>query len=213
MMQRVVEPEILDNLPHDDPHAVRSRRDLRLVHFLMGNESWLLRVMNHHAAQTRQGVCEWGAGDGAFAARMAGRFPDASITAVDLAPRPAGLDPRIVWHQGDLLAGAATHGGMLVANMFLHHFEGPQLRRLGGMCRGFRVLVFNEPDRSRLALCWSALLLPFVGRVTRHDMPVSIRAGFRRGELAESLGLHPAEWHIADTSTWRGARRVVAWRT
>jgi hypothetical protein len=213
MMQRVVEPEILDNLAHDDPQAVRSRRDLRLVHFLMGNELWLLRVMKRHAAAAAEGICEWGAGDGAFAARMADKFPDASITAVDLSPRPAGLDPRIVWHQGDLLAGAASHGGLLVANMFLHHFEGPQLRQLGEMCCGFRVLVFNEPDRSRQALFWSTLLLPFVGQVTRHDMPVSIRAGFRRGELPAMLGLSPDEWRIEETSTWRGARRVVAWRT
>lgn len=143
---------------------------------------------------------------------MADRFPEAPVTAVDLAPRPAGLDPRIEWQARDLLAGDAFPGGVLVANMFLHHFKGPQLKRLGGMCRSFRVLVFNEPDRSRLALFWSTLLLPFVGRVTRHDMPASIRAGFRKGELPVMLGLSPDDWHVAETSTWRGARRMVAWR-
>jgi hypothetical protein len=214
MTQRVVEPEILDGLAHDDPEAIRSRRDLRLVHFLMGNESCLLRVLRRYAAEVKSGICEWGAGDGACAVRMARAFPGATITALDLAPRPAGLDPRIVWQQGDLLAGGAgTDGGILVANMFLHHFDRPQLQRLGEMCRGFRVLLFNEPDRTRLALLWSALLWPLVGRVTRHDMPASIRAGFRRGELTAWLGLQADDWHIAETSTWRGARRVVAWRT
>lgn len=212
MIQRVVEPELLDGLAQDDPQAIRSRRDLRLVHLLMGNESWLLRVLRRFSTETKAGICEWGAGDGAFAARMARVFPAAALAAVDLAPRPAGLDPRIIWQQGDLLEGETTRGGILVANMFLHHFDEPQLRHLGEMCRSFRVLVFNEPDRARLALLWSALLFPFVGQVTRHDMPASIRAGFRRGELADSLDLQPEEWHIAETSTWRGARRVVAWR-
>lgn len=211
-MPRVVEPEILDGLAHDDPEAMKSRRDLRLVHFLMGNESWLLRVLKRFVGEAKAGLCEWGAGDGAFTDRMARAFPETAITAMDLAPRPAGLDPRIVWQQGDLLAGGNTKGGILVANMFLHHFDGPQLQQLGGMCRGFRVLVFNEPDRNQLALMWSALLFPVVGRVTRHDMPASIKAGFRAGELVDWLGLNPAEWHVAETSTWRGARRVVAWR-
>jgi hypothetical protein len=212
MMQRVVEPEILDGLAQGDPEAGRSRRDLRLIHFLMGNESWLLRVLKKSAGETKAGICEWGAGDGAFAARVAKAFPEIPITAVDLALRPAGLDSRILWHQGDLLAGESASGGILVANMFLHHFEKPQLKRLGEMCRSFRILVFNEPDRTRLALFWSALLFPLVGKVTRHDMPVSIRAGFRSGELQDLLGLDPKEWHVAETSTWRGARRVVAWR-
>jgi 2-polyprenyl-3-methyl-5-hydroxy-6-metoxy-1,4-benzoquinol methylase len=212
-MERVVEPEILDGLSHDDPEAMRSRRDLRLIHCLMGNESWLLRTLRRFSREAETGICEWGAGDGALAAQMAALFPSAPVTAVDLAPRVPGLDPRITWHQGDLFARTDVSGSVLVANMFLHHFDRPQLRRLGEMMQGFQVLVFNEPDRSPMALLWSALLLPFVGRVTKHDMPASIRAGFRQGELHDWLGLSPHEWHIAETSTWRGARRVVAWRT
>ena len=41
MKPRVVIPELLDHLPADEPEALRSRRDLRRVNWLMGNERWL----------------------------------------------------------------------------------------------------------------------------------------------------------------------------
>lgn len=213
MKQRMVTPEILDGLAPDDPAAMRSRRDLRLIHFLMGNEKWMLRQLKRFARDAEAGIHEWGAGDGTFLLQIARTFPRTPITAVDLAPRPAGLADPIKWQQGDLLENPDAEAGILVANMFLHHFEGQSLKRLGEKCHRFRVLIFNEPNRSPLALLWSALLFPLVGRVTRHDMPASIRAGFRHGELTEWLGLRANEWQITETSTWRGARRVVAWRT
>jgi hypothetical protein len=43
-------------------------------------------------------------------------------------------------------------------------------------------------------------------------MMVSIRGGFRDGEMQALMGLDPAVWRWAETSTWRGARRIVAWR-
>ena len=41
-MLRQVLPELLDHLQADDPEAIRSRRDLRVINFLMGNERWIL---------------------------------------------------------------------------------------------------------------------------------------------------------------------------
>jgi hypothetical protein len=40
----------------------------------------------------------------------------------------------------------------------------------------------------------SRFLFPFVNEVTRHDMVVSIRAGFKHSELAAMLGLD-FSWH------------------
>ena len=37
MISRQLEPELLDHLPPDDPRAIRSRRDLRLINAWMGN--------------------------------------------------------------------------------------------------------------------------------------------------------------------------------
>lgn len=211
MTTRIVEPEILDHLPHDDPAALRSRGDLRRINFLMGNERWVLRSLQHFPA-TARGICELGAGDGALAAKIQRRFPNSRVTACDLAPRPAGLDPAIVWRRGDIFQDAPPPGGVLVANLFLHHFEGGELRRLGKLCEGYDVLIFNEPNRTRTAAFLGMLLHPFVNQVTRHDMRASIRAGFRRGEMAVLMGLDDSLWKIRESSPWRGARRVIAWR-
>src|SRR5688572_14054246 len=40
-MQRTVQPEILDSLPHDHPDALHNRRDLRLTNFVTGDHRWL----------------------------------------------------------------------------------------------------------------------------------------------------------------------------
>lgn len=216
MQQRIVIPEILDHLPVDDPAAMRSRADLRRINFLMGNERWVLRMLGNHRAVMVRGVTELGAGDGALAVKIARRSVTGRVQAHDLAPcppLPQDVEGRIDWHADDVFACPPMAGGVLVANLFLHHFEGGELRKLGAMCQQFDVLVFNEPDRSRLALLLGGALLPLVNRVTRHDMMASIRAGFRRGEIQAMLGLDPAVWHWKETSTWRGARRVLAWRS
>ena len=44
--KREVEPEILDGLPAGHPDAIRSRRDLRLVNALMGNQRWILKQLH-----------------------------------------------------------------------------------------------------------------------------------------------------------------------
>jgi hypothetical protein len=54
---------------------------------------------------------------------------------------------------------------------------------------------------------------PCINQVTRHDMHVSINAGFGAGEIQQSLGLDPGGWKTGESRTWRGSRRVVCWRT
>ena len=44
-VNRLVEPEILDELDPADKRAVRSRRDLRLVNWFMRGESWVVREL------------------------------------------------------------------------------------------------------------------------------------------------------------------------
>ena len=209
----MVAPEILDHLPADDPEAARARRDLRLINFLMGNDRWVCRTIRRFPEIAARGVVEWGAGAGVLSAKLASAFPHASITACDLAPRPAGLPEKVLWKCGDLLSSdSGLSGGVLVANLFLHHFEGPALRQLGRLCENFDLVVLNEPARARLPHVLGCALWPLINRVTWHDMHVSIRSGFAEGELEAMMGLDPANWAITGTSTWRGARRVLGCR-
>jgi hypothetical protein len=211
---RVVSPEILDHLAWDDPEAVRARRDLRFINWVMGNERWICRAVTSRPGIAARGIVELGAGDGTLAAKLARLLPEAAVTAWDLAPRPAGLEARVAWRQEDIsMAETVGSGGILVANLFLHHFEADVLRALGARCGAFDMLVLCEPDRCRRAEWLSLGLWPWIGRVTRHDMPVSIRAGFAVGELPALLGMGAEDWQVREWSTWRGARRIVACRT
>jgi len=212
-MRRLVEPEILDELPAEDPAAVRSRRDLAMINALMGNERWIAREVAKVPAAAAAGILEIGAGSGQLIARLSRQFPQAPAAAVDLVARPPGLPAAIAWHQGDVFEQLGRlRAGVLVANLFLHHFEDEALERLGRLLEPFAVLVFSEPQRSRLARGLSLPLVALVNRVTRHDMRVSIRAGFVAGELPARLGLDPRSWEISETCVWRGAQRVVASR-
>lgn len=217
-MPRIVVPEILDELPADDPAAIRSRRDLAMINWLMGNQRWISTQVARHPAAA--GITEIGAGDGALTTRLARQHPSSRVVGVDLVARPNGLPAAVHWLQGDvfhLLDGpldaalGSVRGGLLVANLFLHHFEDPALARLGQLLGRFDALVVCEPRRGRSARLLGLPLQPFIHPVTRHDMRVSIAAGFRPGELPRLLGLD-ASWTISETCGWRGSQRMVAWR-
>jgi hypothetical protein len=211
--KRIVLPELLDRLPADDPEALRSRRDLRRINALMGNESWICRTIRKFPEIAAKGIVEFGSGDGILLGKLARMFPHSRVTGFDLAPRPASLVKNAAWMQGDLFSQIdPPTGGILVANLFLHHFEGESLNRLGTFCEKFDLLIFNEPERGPFPHVLGKLMTPMINRVTRHDMHVSIDAGFQTGEIAELMNLSAKCWEIQEHSTWRGARRVLGCR-
>lgn len=211
---RVVVPEILDGLPHDHPDAIASRRDLRRVNTVLGNPHWILRQARIHSDIARRGITEIGAGDGRLASRLATAFPQTTVTAIDLAPAPMKpLPPNLEWRQSNLFDEAADHpsGGLLVACLILHHFETPDLAQLGRQfISRFDAIIIAEPDRRQLAHHLGRLSWPFINRVTRHDMHVSIDAGFAKYELPRLLGLDAEMWRIEESCTLTGARRLFA---
>ena len=212
-MQRLVEPEIIDQLPPDHPDVIRSRRDLRMINFLMGNERWIARNLRAFPEACARGVIEIGAGEGTLLKRLAARDPGMPLTGCDLAPRPAGLPAAIAWEQRDVfdcLAGCSC--GVLTANLFLHHFTDDELPRFRPLLRQFEVICVNEPYRTEQTVTDAKIIMPLVGRATKHDMPASIRAGFLHGEMPRLLGLDSAEWRVREDTTWRGGIRMLACR-
>ncbi len=87
----------------------------------------------------------------------------------------------------------------IVANLFLHHFEPPRLAEMLALAAvRARVFVACEPRRSAFALNGARLLgLAGCNDVSRHDAVVSVRAGFRDGELA-SLWPKDAAWELRE---------------
>lgn len=210
-LPRVVRAEILDTLPPADPRAHRSRRDLRLVDAFMGNSRWITdRILGAHGG-TR--IVELGAGEGRLCSRLRALRPNLPLTGLDLVERPVGLDSGIEWIQGDFFQTLTRiRGGICIGSLILHHFQDPELARLGRLLSVFDRLCFCEPLRSRQPLAMSMLAWPFAGEVTRHDMPASIRAGFLPGELPRLLDLDPRCWTIRESANWRGVLRFEAVR-
>ena len=209
-MLRIVEAETLDHLAPDDPAAERSRRDLRRVNAFMGARSILATAMRlalpHGAAAGRPlRLLEIGCGDGRLlhgvAGQMRGEWPQVELTLLDRQPivEAATLASyaQLGWQARPLVAdvlawaddGKRIHPrfDLVVTNLFLHHFEPPQLERLlAAIAARSGGLVACEPRRGRLALAASHLVVALgANAVTREDAVLSVRAGFTGHELTD----------------------------
>lgn len=204
---RKLTPELLDHLPPDAPGVARSRRDLQRINFVMGNDRWILRNLPENTTS----VIEIGAGEGHLLTSISRKYPDIPITAYDLAPRPASLPQSIAWKQADIFSQSPPEkGGVLIANLFLHHFTDGQLTELAKWMSGFDTILTSEPFRAKLPLLLGKLATPLIHPITRHDMRVSIEAGFRPGELPATLSLKSLGYRFRETSSHRGFIRMIA---
>lgn len=201
-MQRCVEPELLDHLPASDPGAVRSRRDLMRVNFLMGHAAILARAMIASGTNNRPRVLlDIGAGDGTFmlrvARRLVPRWPDCRLILLDRqdivsAATRAAFDA-LTWTVETVAAdvfdffGAADcpDADVVTANLFLHHFRDEPLSRLLSLiAQRTPLFLACEPRRDAVASAGSRLLWAIgCNHVTLHDAAASVRAGFRGCEL------------------------------
>jgi len=200
---RTIEPEWLDLLPPENPRARRSRGDLRRINVLMLNQRAIVRELRREfAGAPPRRIVEIGAGDGTFmlgiARQLAARWPGIQVVLLDrhdlvtaeTRAQIGSLGWSVTIATTDVFAGLgdATEppADVIIANLFLHHFEAEPLNRLLALiARRSRTLIVCEPRRSRLALIGSHLLaLIGCNDVTRHDARASVRAGFGAGELS-----------------------------
>ena len=217
--KRVVEPEILDALPADDPAAIRSRRDLRLVNTLMGNQRWIIKQLRQSPAH-ESGRTSWelGAGDGSLGAAIAKKLGNKAppLTALDLSPRSERWPTAWDWQQRDLMeiAAESPNSELVIANLILHHFDDAQLASIGRwLSAEADTVIAVEPLRARLphVLAFAMRLLG-INYVTREDIHTSINAGFTDSELPDLLGLDPQHWNIQVSTTLLGAYQMIATR-
>lgn len=197
--QRVVEPELLDEIAADDPRARHARRDLRLIQRLMRTHALLCReLLRATAGAPPRRVLEIGCGDGRLLLDLAPRLPwwspqltllDRQDTVTDAtlaAYRRRGW--QVTARRADVfeaLPRAAADCDLVVACLFLHHFDDAALAALFGALSHARAVVAFEPRRSRLSLLGSKSVgLLGAHAVTRTDAVLSVRAGFRDAELS-----------------------------
>lgn len=204
MLERCLEPEWLDELPGDDPRAVRSRRDLRLMNRLMGHAGIIGNALRDVVMCGTPRIAELGAGDGTLLLRVTGRAKKrwaggADIVLVDRQPvvsaetgeRYRNVGCRVAIDGADVFEWLERDGAVydaIVANLFLHHFEGERLATLLQLAAArTNAFVACEPRRARLPLVGSHMLgVIGCNDVTRHDAVLSVRAGFTGRELSEA---------------------------
>lgn len=227
MMVRHVSAECLDGLAVDDSTAMHSRRDLQRIHRVMRTQSMLVTVLgdrmrSNESTPTR--ILELGAGDGSLMLHVAevmglqGRpveitlldrqplIHDKTINAFRAAGWTAVAQTRDVldWvcDAETALPGDSerTRWDVIVANLFLHHFENPELvALLNAVAQRCNHFVAYEPRRSGFALAASRLLgVIGANAVTRGDAVLSVHAGFNDHEITAFWPAPADEWHLQE---------------
>jgi hypothetical protein len=213
-VKRIVQPEILDTLPPDNPRAVRSRRDLRRVNGWMRNHAIMAGALQKvlHLCAPGQ-ITELGAGDGNFFLRVAQNIsahrPDVTAMLIDLQKNVtqetlvdiAALGWRAEAVGADVFDRLKTSdaGEIVIANLFLHHFEDARLAELLRLVsERAKCFIAIEPRRAAWTLFCSRLLWAIgCNDVTRHDAVVSVHAGFSGRELS-ALWPGKQNWELAE---------------
>ena len=229
-MQRIVEPELLDELPPDDPRAIRSRRDLRRVNVLMRNHTIMASALQIGANRyTPRQIVDLGAGDGDFFLRIARRLAQSwtgvCFTLLDrqniVSPATLMEFEKLGWRAESVTAdvrnwpqtASATSVEVVAANLFLHHFSNAQLAQLfRAVSLSARLFVAVEPHRAAWPLLCSRLLWTVGSNVvTQHDALVSVRAGFAGDEIS---ALWPVgdEWILTEKSVGLFSHVFIAQR-
>ncbi len=231
-MNRIVQPELLDVLPVNDPKAIRSRQDLRRLNAFMGHIRMLAQRLEPFAGQSRPlRIVELGAGDGScllrVAQRLARRTPASPIdaTLVDLQnllrPETEREFRNLNWQVRavaadvfDFLKLETARADIILANLFLHHFTDAQLKELLNLCsQRTTFFLALETRRARMPLV-AGWLVGAIGcnAVTRHDAVVSVEAGFAENELSR-LWPRAQHWQLEEHSAGLFSHAFAAQQT
>lgn len=198
--QRAIGPEWLDGLP---PGAGRaSIADLERINRGWGGYSSVRKLM---VRATRAGeafsLLDIGAASGDLGRYIQRLRPGARVTSLDRLPHHLELAPAPK-AAGDAfrLPFADSSFDFVFSSLFLHHFTERQIVDLLRESRRVARRAVLAVDLERHALAY--YFLPATAwlfrwdRITLHDGPVSVAAGFRAGELeslARAAGLSGAE--------------------
>ncbi len=238
MLPRRVQAERLDGMAAADPVARRSRRDLQRVHRFMRTRARLVRALRELVPRPAQPlrVLELGAGDGRLlvgvARQLASSWPGVELTLLD---RVALLDAATVakyarygwtarsstvdvldWARAatESPASAPARWDLVIANLFLHHFDGLELAQvLRGIAASAERFLACEPRRGWRALAGSHLIgVLGANAVTRTDAVLSVHAGFRERELT-ALWPERSGWRLREGASGAFSHCFCATRT
>jgi hypothetical protein len=196
-MKRIVEPEILDTLSPVDPRAIRSRRDLRRVNSWMGNGGIMANALKENFSGEPKQITELGAGDGNFLLQVAKKtnWQNVNATLLDLqkniSAETLAAFSKLGWRAqtvvADVFEWPQIETEIVIANLFIHHFEDARLAELLRIIsQRAKLFVAVEPHRFHFPFpCAQMLRFIGCGKITLYDAETSIRAGFVLKEISE----------------------------
>jgi hypothetical protein len=228
---RKVEPEWLDQLPADDPRAIRARHDLKLINALLLHTGMMAKgLIKHCGGDTPRTLVDLGAGDGTFilgvARRLASRWPSMNVILVDRQNIVSGETKAAFSALGwkveavtadlfDFLEGLGPADvDIITANLFLHHFTPQQLARLlARAAQAAWLFMACDPRRTSWVREGSRLLWALgCNDVSVYDAVASARAGFNGKELS-ALWPQDENWDLHERAAGPFSHCFVARRT
>lgn len=198
-------PDLLDQLPAQDPRAIRSRRDIRRINTAMLQRIVMSRALKRHLVDmSPRTLLDLGAGDGTFllsvARRLSSRWNGVHAVLLDRvdiisdATREAysSLGWSIDVVSDDVFSYLQRRQTRLydvvTANLFIHHFPEQDLKRLLSLvAQSSYAFVACEPQRSLRGAIGSRMLWA-IGccRLSIHDLIIGVRAGFVNDEITSA---------------------------
>ena len=215
-MPRIVQPELLDLLPPNDPKALGSRQDLRRLNRIMGHVKIMAQQLEALPSVKPFQLIDLGGSDGTFLLEVAeklGRRNPAALVQATLVDRSPVMPPDMVerfakfnWQLRavtadalDFLRDAFAEVDVMIVNLLLHQFDDESLRELLALAsQRTRRFIAVEPERGGAPRFLSGLVgLIGCNSVTRHDACVSVEAGFCGRELTAFWPKGP-HWKIEE---------------
>ncbi len=200
LMNRILEKELLDELPPNDPRALQSRNDLRRINWWMRNPATIAALFKKRFSKTPKKVVDLCAGDGDFSEQLARRlgssWRNVHLVLVDqkeatcdvrAAFKPYGWDAEFVVADVFRWLENEEQFDCIYANLCLHHFSSPQLEQIfRAISQRTPYFVACEPRRYRFSFIIRFFLWVIgCSKITRDDGVISVRAGFRNAELSQ----------------------------
>ena len=156
--------------------------------------------MLRHSVDAPRRIIELGAGDGSLMLRLSRRlarhWSGVATILVDrqdiVTHETRQAISNLGWRENPVTQDVfeylaiAEPADIIIANLFLHHFQPPQISEIFTQCAKLApVLIALEPRRATFPLLGSRLIwLLGCNHVSRHDAVASVRAGFRDSELS-----------------------------
>jgi hypothetical protein len=229
-LPRRMEPEWLDQLPADEPRAMRSRRDLMRVNALMRNAHSMATALRRYGTDLKpQTIADLGCGDGRFmlsvARHLAPYWPNVTVILLDrqniVSSATRDTFAALRWRAETICEDVfsffsdvhSERVDVVTCNLFLHHFTELQLRHLLAVAaERSSLFVACEPRRAKFVVRISRLLWAVgCNNVSVHDAVVSARAGFTGQELS-ALWPGGDQWQLHERAAAMFTHRFAARR-